>query len=106
MADVSFETAKKRASGKPLTVEIDGETFKFSPPKRAGIILAGWFGDTNDGVKAQVEWLFAGMENGGRERLTERLNDPGDPFELVDVIGLVNALVEAVAGRPTGRSPG
>jgi hypothetical protein len=103
---MTFETATKRATGKPLTLELDGETFKFTPHKRTAIILASWFGDTQDGLKAQVEWLFAGMENGGKERLTARLNDLDDPFDWPDLLDFITATIQTVAGRPTGRSPG
>lgn len=105
MADVIYEIAAKRAADEPLVVDIGGEDYKFQPGPRAGIILSAWFDPSNAG-KAQLAWLREGLEPEDWDRLIERCVSRDDPLDLEDLIGVVGKLIEAVAGRPTGRSPG
>lgn len=98
-----FDTAKKRVAKEPIEFTLDGETFVFTPPKTAALALAE---SNTEQLRAQLNWLSAGLSDEQSEKLHDRLMDFGDPLEAVDLVKIVGALIEEMAGRPTGPSPG
>jgi len=104
MPSKQFTTAKRHA--KPIEFDLDGETFHFTAPKTAGMVLdviADGAGDANSpaAAKAALDWLSQGLPEKENARLIERLRDPGDDFDFADLAPIIEFLVEEAAGTPT-----
>jgi hypothetical protein len=100
----TFETAKRRLPDYQIEFELDGDKYHFTPPKTTGIWLAT-FDSQREQVKAQLDWLGAGLEPDEAERILERLKDPDDDFDLVQALEVTAWLTEEITARPTGPSP-
>jgi hypothetical protein len=89
---------------------VDGETFKFTPPKRAALIasvvsnvgLDGKSTDT-DSVRDLLNWIGEGLPEEQSGRFLERLLDPEDDFDLDQVNDIARYLLGATSNRPTRR---
>lgn len=98
-----FVTAKRKA--KAITFSIDGEDYSFTPPKNAEMVLPVLeaTGDQDiAAIKAQLDWLGHGLAEGESERLTARLKDPDDDFDVNNLSDILQYVLKQVAGRPTG----
>lgn len=103
-----FEAAAKRADHKPIEFKLlggpDGENdFHFTPPRSSvALALADTFADR---IRVQLNWLEAGLPEEEAKIIHDRLFDPNDELEALDLIRIVNGLLEEISGRPTGPSP-
>lgn len=97
-----FTTAAKRED--PILFVLDGEEFKFAPQKYAPIALAYIDDAVRDAakMKSMMDWLGHGLGEEQSDRLLARLQNLDDAFDVDNLMDLVNALVEAQAGRPSG----
>jgi hypothetical protein len=99
---LTFETAKRRAAKKAIEFTLDGTTYHFKPPKTTALVLAD---TTTDQLRAQLNWLEAGLPDDESELIRNRLFDLEDDLEAIDLVRIVNSLLEEMSGRPTGPSP-
>lgn len=101
MPNKQFTTAKRRS--KPVEFDLDGETFHFTPPKTAGMVLDVISGDANSpaAAKAALDWMSHGLPEDENARLIERLRDPEDDFDFPDLAPIIEFLVEETSGTPT-----
>lgn len=104
MSNLTFKSAKKRATAEPIEFQLDGEMFMFTPPKRIAMFLAA-DEPTHEQVRVQLNWLSAGLPKDQAERIKSRLMDFDDPLEVTTLLEVVGALIEEATGRPTGPSP-
>jgi hypothetical protein len=89
---------------------VDGETFKFTPPKRSVLIasvvssvgLDGRATDT-DSVRDLLNWIGEGLPEDQAGRFLERLTDPDDDFDLEQVNDIARFLLGQTSNRPTRR---
>jgi hypothetical protein len=98
---ITFKTAKRRANNQAIEFELDGTTYKFKPPKTTALVLAD---TTTDQLRAQLNWLEAGLPDKAAKEIRDRLFDMDDDLEAIDLVRIVNALLEEMSGRPTGPS--
>ncbi len=107
----SFET--KSREKQVVEFELDGETFRFTPPKRAGLIasvvstvgLDKTSTDT-DSVRDLLNWLGDGLSEEQSQRIFERLNDDADDLDLDQVNEIARYLLGQSSNRPTRRRSG
>lgn len=104
----SFET--KVREKQVIEFDLDGEMFRFTPPKRAQLIasVVGSVGldkstSDSDSVKDLLNWIGEGLSDEQGERLLDRLNDPKDDFDLDQVNEIARYLLGQTANRPTRR---
>lgn len=95
---LEFTTATKRRE--PIEFTLDGETFTFTPPKTAGMVLAVIDGEEGE-AKALFDWLDDGLPEDQSARLEARLRDPADDFDIEDLMEIVKSLAARASGRPT-----
>lgn len=97
------------------TVEfvLDGETYSFTPPKRAELIMSvvsasGLDRPTTeaDSVRDLLNWLGEGLGENQADRLMERLRDPDDDFDLAQINEIARYLLGQSSNRPTKRRSG
>lgn len=107
----SFQTTEKEA--KVIPFELDGRQMVFTTPKRAGLIasvvanvgLDGRNLDT-DSTKDLLNWIGEGLSEEDAAHLLERLQDPDDDFDLMDVNEIAKYLLGQSTNRPTRRRRG
>lgn len=84
----------------PIPFSIDGREMTFTPPGWAPIVLMK--PDTPmDVTRIYLDWLGAGMPDKDGKWLLDRLLDPADEFDLVDITEVILGLVGEATGRPT-----
>lgn len=96
---LEFKTAKK--SRQPIEFTLDGDKYKFTPHKNAGVMLALAEGDYAEVMKQTFDWLSDGLPEAQNKRLIDRLKDPEDEFDENDLQEIIANLQKEVAGRPT-----
>lgn len=107
MATKQFTTSG-RGSRKPITFRLDDDTYTFTPPKVAGIVLdlfdvtvtPGEEEAARSAARGAFDWLSSGLPEEESERIIGRLRDPDDPLDLPDVVEVIKWLLEKVSGRP------
>lgn len=108
MATKEFTTKERERQ----TVEfiLDGETFYFTPPKRAELVMsvvasAGLDRQTTeaDSVRDLLNWLGEGLSEEQAERIMSRLKDPDDDFDLAQINEIARYLLGQASNRPTRR---
>jgi hypothetical protein len=107
----TFET--KAREKQTVEFELDGEVFRFTPPKRAELIMSvvGTVGldkastDT-DSVRDLMNWLGEGLSEEQSARLIDRLKDPEDDFDLDQINEIARFLLGQSSNRPTRRRSG
>lgn len=104
----SFET--KAREKQVVEFELDGETFRFTPPKRAELIMSvvGTVGldktsSDTDSVRDLMNWLGEGLSEEQAQRIFDRLKDPEDDFDLDQVNEIARYLLGQSSNRPTRR---
>jgi hypothetical protein len=107
----SFET--KAREKQVIDFELDGVTFKFTPPKRAELIMSvvGSVGldkaaSDADSVHDLLNWLGQGLSDEQGELIWERLKDPEDDLDLDQVNEIARYLLGQSSNRPTRRRSG
>jgi hypothetical protein len=108
MATKEF-TTKERERQK-IEFVLDGETFVFTPPKRAELIMSvvtsvgvDKAATEADSVKDLLNWIGEGLEEHQSLRLLERLQDPNDDFDLENINEIARYLLGQSSNRPTRR---
>lgn len=120
----NFET-KPSKRGSDIDFTLDGETYTFSPPKQATLMLGMIEGAGEKGAMAtflpvgsMFSWLAVGLNKeheGTRKkpghdnyvegcqacRIHERLIDTDDELDIDQVTEIINWLIGETAGRPT-----
>ena len=103
---LEFKTATRRAKAKAIPFTVDGQEFKFTPPKQSLLLLA--MADTQreetsaQAVAAFLDWFEAGLDEKSAEHFTKRLRDPRDTFDFADdLMPIIQGLIEEAYGRPT-----
>ena len=111
MAGKSFET--KVREKQVVEFELDGESFRFTPPKRAELIMSvvssvGLDGRAteSDSVRDLLNWIGEGLSEEQAKRLLDRLSDPDDNFDLADINEIARYLLGQSTNRPTRRRSG
>lgn len=111
MAGKSFET--KARDKQLIQFELDGESFSFTPPKRAELIMSvvssvGLDGRStdSDSVRDLLNWIGDGLPEDQAKRLLDRLSDPDDNFDLTDINEIARYLLGQSTNRPTRRRSG
>lgn len=104
MPNKQFTTAKRRSA--PIEFELDGETYHFTAPKTAAMVLdviADGAGDANSpaAAKATLDWLSRGLPEEENAQLIARLRDPDDDFDFPNLGPIIEFLVEESTGNPT-----
>lgn len=108
MAAKEFTTKERERQ----TIEfiVDGESFTFTPPKRAGLIMSVVTSvgidkamTESDSVKDLLNWLGEGLPEGQSDRLLERLQDTDDDFDLEQINEIARYLLAQSSNRPTRR---
>jgi hypothetical protein len=103
MTDLTFKVAKRRQE--PITFEIEGDdhVYAFTAPKQAAMVLPMMEQAENGlmATRAAFEWLDKGLSTEDQDRITNRLKDPDDDFDVDSLEEIVVGLVEAVGARPT-----
>lgn len=102
---LDYTTSKRKKQVIEFTV--DGVDFKFTPPKRARMIMPVMEQDDADAMgamamKAQMDWLGQGLSEEQSQILLDRLRDDDDDFDTPDMDNLLEWLMKQVNGRPTG----
>lgn len=105
----AFTTATKHRES--IEFSIDDDEFHFDPPKLAKAMLPMLDG-SDDGdqermaaTKAMWDWLRAGLPEPEYKRLTARMDDDDDEFDVEDLVEVVRYLVSQVSGRPSTKQP-
>lgn len=85
-------TAKVRTA---IVFELDGDEFKFTPPKQASMIMSMLDGEADDltVVRAGLHWLGDGLDEQQNEYLMNRLRDPKDDFDITDLQPVIEWLI-------------
>jgi hypothetical protein len=116
MADLEFKTSRKRKDPLTFTVEGEDHIYSFTPPKTAlmmlpmlDVIVAQGVGtEEAQGeaglrmMKAQLDWLSAGLSEQDNDRLLARISDPEDDLDFETLVGeYIPELAKVTGGRPT-----
>lgn len=102
---MEFKTAKRRAEVVEFTID-GGDTYHFTPPKKAGMILPALHADDADSasfeaMRGSFDWLSDGLAEGESEKLEAKLRDPKDDFDFDNLQEIIKWLTTRVSGRPT-----
>lgn len=97
-----FNSAKNRATQEPIPFTLDEKVYQFTPPETTALALAE---GTTEQLRTQLNWLEAGLPDEQAKEIRARLLDPRDDLAAVDLVRIINGLLEAMSGRPTGPSP-
>lgn len=107
----SFET--KTREKQVIEFELDGETFRFTPPKRSGLIMSvinkvgmDATSSDSDSVRDLLDWLGKGLSDEQGQRLFDRLTDDDDDFDLEQINEIARYLLGQSSNRPTRRRSG
>jgi hypothetical protein len=107
----SFET--KAREKQVVEFELDGETFRFTPPKRAELIMSvvssvGLDGRATetDSVRDLMNWIGEGLSEEQAKRIFDRLTDTNDDFDLDQLNEIARYLLGQSSNRPTRRRSG
>ena len=103
MTDLTFKVAKRRHVPITFTVEGDEHVYNFMAPKTASMVLPMMESAENGllATKAALDWLDKGLSQEDQDRISNRLKDPEDDFDVEALEDVVLGLVEAVGARPT-----
>lgn len=96
-----FTTAAKARTA--IEFELDEVLFTFKPPKTAAMVLPVLEGGADEVsvVKAGLDWLKEGLDEGQYAAIVARLKDPKDDYDLDEFQDLIEWLVEQVGNdRP------
>jgi len=103
----------KQRERQSVEFTLDGETFTFTSPKRAELIMSaittvGLDKTSTDGdsVRDLLNWLGEGLGDEQAERILGRLRDPEDDFDLDQVNEIARFLLGQSSNRPTRRRLG
>lgn len=102
MTTLSFTTPKRASS--PITFDLDGREYVFTPPKSADMVMPVIAGDGKDQdlIKATFDWLGHGLSEEDHQHLIGRLKDPADDLDVDTLSAVVKGLAQKVAAdRPT-----
>jgi hypothetical protein len=107
------EFTTKERERKVVEFILDGETFVFTAPKRAELIMSvvsnvGLDAKSNDSdsVRDLLNWLGDGLSEEQSNKLLDRLKDPDDDFDLEQVNEIARYLLGQASNRPTRRRSG
>lgn len=106
-----FQT--KEREKQTITFSLDGESFTFTPPKRAELIMSvvsenglDRRSTDTDSVRDLLNWLGEGLGDEQAEKVLGRLRDPDDDFDLDQINEIARYLVGQTSNRPTRRRSG
>lgn len=104
----SFET--KVREKQVIEFEVDGTMFRFTPPKRAELIMSvvsstglDKASSETDSVRDLLNWLGEGLSEDQAGIFTSRLMDPDDDFDLEQINEIARYLLAESGKRPTKR---
>ena len=107
MAERRTYSTPKRAP-EVIEFDLDGDTYHFTPPKRAVIAMPMFDTPTGSGAEAMVgqikalfDWLGAGLPPDESDALEARLRDPADDLDIDTLSEIARDLIGASAARPT-----
>lgn len=89
--------------------EVDGATLQAMRPKTVAFINLAETQDDETGwrqMQAVREFMDECLLPDSRELIADRLEDPDDPFDISNMVPIVNWLMGEFTTRPTGRSSG
>ena len=103
VADLSFKVAKRRTDTITFELEGDDHVYSFAPPKQAAMVLPMLDADGDmEAARAAFAWLDKGLSEEDQTRISTRLRDPEDDLDIPVLEEIIEGLVEATGGRPTG----
>lgn len=97
------KTLKKDADDK-VPFKIDGEEFIAKPAAGGALTLliaSGASDNPSEQVWEIMQFFKSILSTADMTRITNKLRDTDDPFELTDLINVMQGLVAEFAGRPT-----
>jgi hypothetical protein len=86
-----------------IDAEIDRPTLELSADLLR--VVSGLFRYIEQAPRTEPDDEHPGGRRQGRALLEERLSDPEDSFDLVDLMSIFKSVLEAMFGRPTGARP-
>jgi hypothetical protein len=94
-----FTTSEKPP--KPsIQFAIDDREMTFTPPGWAPLLLAVPEQGLGGLTRIYLDWLGAGLSDEDGNWILDRLMDPEDEFDLVDIQEVIFGVMEEVTGRP------
>jgi hypothetical protein len=94
----------------PIEFELDGDIYTFTPPKRSELVMSvitsvGLTRPLTEGesLRDLLNWFSEGLGEEQNEKITARLADPEDDFDLPEVTAMARWLVGETSNRPTKR---
>lgn len=104
------EFSTKSRERRQIEFTLDGETFTFTPPKRAELIMSviaedglNSKGTDTDSIRDMLNWLGDGLGETQAASLLARLRDPDDDLDLDTVNEIARYLLGQSSNRPTRR---
>lgn len=106
-------TTTDKPQAPPVSFVLDGRQMVFRAPGWAPMLylaqdLLASQGEAKqdptkmlDALRGFMDWLGAGLSDKDGEWILGRLKDPEDPFDLEDVVLLMEGLMEELTNRPT-----
>lgn len=113
MSKKAFTTSARRAEdddSTPQTVEftVDGEDYTAMRPKDATIMLM--VASSTDGIATSTleatRFLDSVLPAAQARRISARLRDPKDDFDLADLFPIIQHIISEFSNRPTESQPG
>jgi hypothetical protein len=105
----SFSTANRNApepafDAEPLTFQVDGEDWTATPPTggQMALVMAAQAEHTSpvEQIRGLIDFLDSVLDENAQARYRERLMDRNDPFDIADVEGIIEWLMEEWSALP------
>lgn len=105
----SFSTANRTApepafDSPPLTFQVDGEDWTANPPTggQMALVMAAQseYATPVEQVRGLIDFLDSVLDDTAKARYRERLMDSKDPFDIADVEGIIEWLMEEWSAIP------
>lgn len=100
------KTAAKKRRENTISFELDGIEYSAHAPKDAAyVMLAASADGDKSGMSSAIEithFLEGVLSKEDVTKITARLRDPEDAFDLAGLVEIFNYLISEFVGRPTG----
>lgn len=109
MSIKSFSTANRTApepafDAPPLTFQVDDDEWTAKPPTggQMALVMAAQSEHSSpvEQVKGLIDFLDSVLDDDAKSRYRERLMDKDDPFDIADVEGIIEWLMEEWSALP------
>lgn len=90
----------------PIEFSLDGKVYRAYPPTESQIALVvaattGGYKTNDEGIAAMINFAVALLSKDDHDEIVQKLMNREDPFELPDLMQIMEYIIEEASGNPT-----